>query len=310
MPDAPPPIPAVVAQAQGTGEFTVREVGTPEGPRRYKLFVPTNYDKSRPSPLLIVLHGCTQDPDDIARGTQFNSLAGEKRMLVAYPEQPQKANGLKCWNWFDPAHQQREKGEPALIAAITRKVIEEYAIDPRRVYIAGLSAGAAMALTVAYAYPEIYAAAGIHSGIAYGAAGSIGEAIKSMAAGAPYPDSLASAVVKGMGSRRSFPAIVFQGGADKSVKPVNAGQVVSQLSDLHSLGGLKKGSPSAGITDGGYRYARTTYGKGKPSIEEWIVDELGHAWSGGSIEGTYTDPKGPVASREMLRFFVQHPRRR
>lgn len=310
MPDTPPPIPAVAAPAQTAGEFTFREVTTADGPRRYKLFIPVSYDKSRRAPLLIVLHGCTQDPDDVARGTEFNSLAGAKGMLVAYPEQPQKANGLKCWNWFDPAHQQRDRGEPALIAAITRAVIDEHSIDTRRVYIAGLSAGAAMALTVAYAYPEIYAAAGIHSGIAYGVAGSIGEAIKAMASGASHPDSLASTVVKGMGSRRSFPAIVFQGGADKSIRPVNAGQVVSQLSELHLPGGLKKGLPSTGVAEGGYHYSRTTYGKGKPSIEEWIVDELGHAWSGGSAEGTYTDPKGPVASREMLRFFLGHQRRR
>lgn len=309
MSDTPPPVAAVAAEAQTAGEFTFREVTTADGPRRYKLFIPATYDKSRRAPLLIVLHGCTQDPDDVARGTQFNSLAGAKGVLVAYPEQPQNANGLKCWNWFDPAHQQRDNGEPALIAAIARTVITEYSIDTRQVYVAGLSAGGAMALTVAYAYPELFAAAGIHSGVAYGAAGSIGEALKAMATGASNPDSLASAVVKAMGRGRAFPAIVFQGASDKSVKLVNAGQVVSQLSELHAAGGLKKGSPSTGFTQDGYHYSRTTYGKGKPSIEEWIVDELGHAWSGGSSEGTYTDPKGPSASREMLRFFLEHPRR-
>ena len=310
MSDVPPPTPAVAVQSQTVGEFTYRDVATPDGPRRYKLYVPKSYSRSRPAPLLVVLHGCTQDPDDIARGTLFNSLAEERGILVAYPEQPQKANGLKCWNWFDPAHQHRDKGEPALIADITRLVIADYRIDSRRVYIAGVSAGGAMALTVAYAYPGIFAAAGIHSGIAYGAAGSIGEAIKAMASGVAAPDSLASAVVKGMGSRRSFPAIFFHGRADKSVKVVNVGQAVAQSSELHSPGGLTRRPSTTSISEGGYHYSKTTYGKGKPLIEEWVVDELGHAWSGGSNDGTYTDAKGPSASREMLRFFLEHPRRR
>lgn len=310
MSDVPPPTPTVAVQAQSVGEFTYRDVATSDGPRRYKLYVPKSYSKSRPAPLLVVLHGCTQDPDDIARGTLFNSLAEEKGILVAYPEQPQKANGLKCWNWFDTAHQRRDKGEPALIADITRQVIANYRVDSRRVYIAGVSAGGAMALTVAYAYPDLYAAAGIHSGIAYGAAGSIGEAIKAMASGVSAPDSLASAVVKGMGSRRWFPAIFFQGGADKSVKVVNVGQAVAQLSELHSPGGLTRRPATARISEGGYHYSKTTFGKGKPLIEEWVIDELGHAWSGGSNDGTYTDAKGPNASREMLRFFLEHPRRK
>ncbi|MEO8578349.1 MAG: PHB depolymerase family esterase [Gemmatimonadales bacterium] len=309
MADTPPPAPAIVVESENaSGEFLMKEVATPDGPRRYKLYVPSRYDKSRPVPLMLVLHGCTQDPDDIARGTRFNSIAEEKGFLVAYPEQPQKANGLKCWNWFDATHQKRDQGEPALIAEITRRVISEYSVDARRVYIAGLSAGGAMALIVAYAYPEIYAAAGIHSGIAYGAATSIAEAVKAMGAGAPDAASLSSIVEKGMGSRRFFPAIVFQGAADKSVKVVNASQVVSQLSESSPTGDLKKLSETPGLSEGGYHFSKILYGKRRPAIEEWIVDELGHAWSGGSSEGTYTDPKGPDAAKEMVRFFLEHPR--
>ena len=309
MADNPPPAPAIVAAAaMAGGEFLAKEIATPDGPRRFKLYVPSSYDKSRPAPLLVVLHGCTQDPDDIARGTRFNSIAEEKGILVAYPEQPQKANGLKCWNWFDSNHQRRDLGEPALIADITRQVVTEYSVYARRVYIAGLSAGGAMALTVAYAYPEIFAAAGIHSGIAYGAATSIADAVKAMGAGAADPASLSSVVVTGMGSRRHFPAIVFQGAADKSVKVVNASHVVSQLSDLHAAGGLRKLGETKGSSDGGYHFSTTVYGNKRPLIEEWIVDELGHAWSGGSAEGTYTDPKGPDAAKEMVRFFLEHPR--
>lgn len=309
MADNPPPAPAIVVESENAGgEFLMKEVATPDGPRRFKLYVPSSYDKSRPAPLMVVLHGCTQDPDDIARGTRFNSIAELKGILVAYPEQPQKANGLKCWNWFDAAHQKRDQGEPALIAEITRRVIAEYSVDARRVYIAGLSAGGAMALTVAYAYPELFAAAGIHSGIAYGAATSIGDAVKAMGVGAADPASLSSIVENGMGSRRYFPAIVFQGAADKSVKVVNVSHVVSQLSESYAAGGLKKISETQGLSDDGYHFSKIVYGNGRPAIEEWIVDELGHAWSGGSSEGTYTDPKGPDAAKEMVRFFLEHPR--
>lgn len=288
--------------------FLSREIETADGPRRYKVYLPKSYDKSKPAPLIVVLHGCTQDPDDVARGTRFNALAEESRFIVAYPEQPQKYNGLKCWNWFDKAHQKRDAGEPGLIASITQRVVNEFSVDPRRVYIAGLSAGGAMALTVAYAYPELFAAAGIHSGIAYAAVGSIGDALTVMHGGAPVPGELAAQVVKGMGSRRTFPAIVFQGKADKSVASINADQIVAQLAESFEPAPLTKLSESSGESAGGYHYTRRVYGNGRPMVEEWIIDELGHAWSGGSKDGTYTDPNGPDAGREMVRFFMEHPR--
>jgi poly(hydroxyalkanoate) depolymerase family esterase len=310
MADTPAPPAASVSEyrAHATGEFLWKEVETEAGPRRFRLYIPASYNKSRPAPLLVVLHGCTQDPDDVARGTRFNELAEERGMLVAYPEQPQKFNGLKCWNWFDAAHQRREQGEPALIASIAERVIADYSVDQRRVFIAGLSAGGAMALTVAYAYPEIFASAGIHSGIAYGAATSIADAVKAMGSGAADQVSLPLAVAKAMGSRRYFPAIIFQGKADKSVNVVNAQQIVSQLSHSYRAGGLARLSEETGTSDGGYTFTRTVYGNGEPLIEEWIVDQLGHAWSGGSKDGTYTDPAGPDAATEMVRFFFEHPR--
>ena len=303
--DLPAPTVAVADSIVDT-RFLAREIETGGGPRSYKLYVPSRYDRSRPAPLLVVLHGCTQNPDDIARGTRFNELAEEKGILVAYPEQPQKYNGLKCWNWFDAAHQARGKGEPALVASIAQRVMNDYSIDARRVFIAGISAGGAMALTTAYAYPELFAAAGIHSGIAYGAVASVADALTAMRSGAPDPSALSAAVVKGMGSARHFPAIIFQGKADKSVNYVNSSQIVAQLSGSHKPL-LTKLSERAGESNG-YRFTRVVYGNGKPLIEEWMVDDLGHAWSGGSKDGTYTDPKGPDASREMIRFFLEHPR--
>lgn len=303
MPDVPP----MIVEADSIGEFVVREIETPDGPRRYKLFIPKGYDKARPAPLLVVLHGCTQDPDDIAKGTRFNEIAGGTGFLVAYPEQPQKYNGLKCWNWFDAAHQARDKGEPALIASITRRVMSDYAVDSKRVYIAGLSAGGAMAVITAYAYPELFAAAGIHSGIAYGSVTSIANALTAMHSGASDPASLGLAVTKGFGSARHFSAIVFQGKADKSVNFINSSQIVSQLMESYAPEHLRQLSDTSGEV-AGYHFSKKTYGKDKPLIEEWIVDELGHAWSGGSKDGTYTDASGPDASKEMIRFFLEHPR--
>ena len=307
MSDAPPNV-EVIADSTEDSRFLTREIETETGPRTYKLYVPSRYDKSRPAPLLVVLHGCTQNPDDIAKGTRFNALAEEKGFLVAYPEQPQKYNGLKCWNWFDSAQQVRGRGEPALIASIAQRVMNDYSVDARRVYIAGLSAGGAMALNVAYAYPELFAAAGIHSGIAYGAATSIANALAAMHTGAPDPAGLSSIVVKAMGSARHFPAIVFQGKADKSVNFINGEQVVSQLNGLYQPKSLVRLSEKNGET-AGYHFITRVYGNGRPLVEEWVVAELGHAWSGGSKEGTYTDPNGPDASREMIRFFLEHPRR-
>ena len=304
--DAPPP-PPVVTDSASDARFLTREIETADGPRMYKLYVPSRYDAARPAPLLVVLHGCTQSPDDIARGTRFNSLAEANGFIVAYPEQPQKYNGLKCWNWFDAAHQQKEKGEPALIASIARKVMKDYSVDSSRVYIAGISAGGAMAVTMAYAYPELFAAAGIHSGIAYAAATSITDALKAMRSGAADPGQLPAAVVKGLGSARAIPAIVFQGKADKSVNFINSEQLVSQLAASFQPSPLVKMKEITGEA-GCYHFTARMYGNGKPQVEEWIIDELGHAWSGGSKDGTYTDPNGPDAAKEMIRFFLAHPR--
>ncbi|MEO5580199.1 MAG: PHB depolymerase family esterase [Gemmatimonadaceae bacterium] len=323
IPDSPPPpAPAAVAAAADTpataaGQFVWRELPTDGGVRRYRLYLPSGYDGKRPYPLVVMLHGCTQDADNIARGTRMNSAADARKIVIAYPEQPASANALRCWNWFEPAHQQRDGGEPALIAGITRQVMKDTNIDSARVYIAGVSAGAAMALTLMYGYPDLYAAVGMHSGIAYGIAASVGEGMKAMGAGANEPGVLGAIAMRVMGERaRPIPAIVFHGGADKAVKVVNAGQVVSQLNDANAHA-AKQPAPAAGAmpvtrrgeTGGGYHYSLVVQGSDAGLIEQWTVDELAHAWSGGSPDGTYTDARGPDATAEMLRFFLEHPRR-
>jgi poly(hydroxyalkanoate) depolymerase family esterase len=295
-----------------TGQFLQREITTDQGVRRYKLFVPGSYNGSKALPLVVMLHGCTQDPDDVARGTQLNAVAEEKSVLVVYPEQPATANPKKCWNWYDPAHQKRDAGEPGLIARITRQVMSDYKVDPSRVYVAGLSAGGAMSAIVAFSYPDLYAAMGSHSGVPYAAASNVVEALAVMQGNMADGAALGALAKTAMGSMaRPIPSIVFQGESDAVVNPKNAVKLVAQLAEARGEP-IDEKSPTnkveSGETSEGYHYFRSTFGNQDKTIEFWLVKELGHAWSGGSPEGTFTDAKGPKASVETMRFFLEHPR--
>ena len=262
-----------------------------------------------PLPLVVMLHGCKQDPDDFARGTGMNQRAVEQGFYVLYPAQAQSANPLRCWNWFKRNHQRRDSGEPALIAGMTRAVMRERGIDPRRVYIAGLSAGGAMAAIVAAAYPDIFAAVGVHSGLALGAADNVMRALDVMKNGsrggtAPAPTA-----------QPPVPTIVFHGDEDATVHPSNGEQVISAV--LESVGGANESSDvpardpqvEQGVSREGQRYTRSTHRdrNGNAIAEHWLVHGAGHAWSGGDPEGSFTDAAGPDATREMLRFFFEHP---
>jgi poly(hydroxyalkanoate) depolymerase family esterase len=273
----------------------------PAGTRRYRLFVPAGYDASRPAPLVVMLHGCTQDPDDFARGTRFNEHAARAGAIVAYPEQLAEHNPQKCWTWFDRAHQAAGAGEPAVIAGITREVMARHAVDSARVYVAGVSAGGAMAVNTAAAHPDLYAAVGVHSGIAWRAAGDVAAALGVMRSGpgndAPLLES-ARGLLQSSG-RASIPMIVFHGAADPVVNPENGRRLAAQWAVAAGAKDFLR-NPS---TENGLAYTRDVYG---PLAELWMVEGLGHAWSGGSAEGTYTDARGPDASREMMRFFLDH----
>ncbi|WP_325307270.1 PHB depolymerase family esterase [Longimicrobium sp.] len=302
-PDAAAQQPAGDARAAGTFEWHTWSGDA--GSRRYRLFVPAGHDAARAAPLVVMLHGCTQDPDDFARGTRFNALAGEAGVLVAWPEQPAAMQVQKCWSWFDPAHQAASRGEPAVIAGITREVMAGHAIDPRRVYIVGVSAGAAMAVNVAASYPDLFAAIGSHSGIPYRAASDVPHALAVMRGGSPDPAILAYALQDALGGR-AMPLIAIHGGADAVVSPMNSRQLAGQWAGVLGV----SSSPVQRSTEGGLGVERTRWSgaDGKPAIELVIVDGLGHAWSGGSPEGTYTDARGPDASRLILDFLLAHSR--
>ena len=274
------------------------------GTRRYRLYVPASAPKTG-APLVVMLHGCTQDPDDFARGTRFDRVAAERGVIVAWPEQPSTQQPMKCWNWYEPAHQGANRGEPAVIAGIAREVMASRGIDPRRVYVAGVSAGAAMAVNAAAAYPELFAAVGAHSGIPYRAASEVPQALAVMRGGSTDPALLAYALQDALGGRR-LPLIAIHGGADAVVAAVNSRQLAAQWAGVLRA---TASAPERG-TEGGRGVERTRWSAadGKPVIELVIVDGLGHAWSGGSAEGTFADPQGPDASKLILDFLLAHGR--
>ena len=264
-----------------------------EGSRNYKLFVPS-CSQENPLPLVVMLHGCTQSPDDFAAGTRMNFLAEERDCFVVYPEQPSGANQSKCWNWFRTGDQQREGGEPSLIAGITRQVMRDYPIDPKRVYVAGLSAGGAAAAIMAATHADLYAAVGIHSGLACGAASDLPSAFVAMRQGG------GSKIADG---GPPVPTIVFHGDRDTTVHPKNGDRIVEQSA---KAAGLKAKVVDGRVPDG-HAYTRTNLidAGGRAVSEHWNVHGAGHVWSGGSPAGSYTDPRGPDAAREMLRFFLE-----
>jgi len=280
------------AQAQPTpwpGSFTEGSHTTPYGARQYKLYVPSTYEENGiAAPLIVMLHGCTQDPDDFAHGTGMNALAEEMGCLVVYPAQSQSANPSRCWNWFNEADQQRGQGEPAIIAGITRAVMETHAVDSRQVYVAGLSAGGAMAIIMGTLYPELYAAVGVHSGLPFASAKDLPSALAAMKG--DFRRSQAPG--------RSLPIIVFHGDRDTTVHPANGEELVAR-------GRARKTAEEPGQVPNGHAFTRTTHHHDDGSLhaEHWVIHGAGHAWSGGNARGSYTDGKGPDASREMLRFF-------
>lgn len=260
-------------------------------------------------PLLVLLHGCKQDAADFAQGTAMNRLAEQRQCLVLYPEQLDKANRLRCWNWFEPAHQSRGAGEPAMLAALTRHVLASQRADPARVYVAGLSAGGAMAALVAGLYPELFSAVGVHSGLPSGAASGMLSALSAMRRGSGRTGVTT-------GAEGVMPTIVFHGSADKTVHPDNGDQVVAAALAGWQASGLaleKSQRSEVGAADVASatpqrQSVRDIYtgADGKPYVEHWTVAAGPHAWSGGDSAGSFTDPLGPSASAAMLDFFLRH----
>ena len=298
QPDAPDDVDAPRGERWVDGSFTHQGRTL-----AYKLYLPPTTAGAAPAPrpLVLMLHGCTQDPADFAAGTRMNQLARDLGVVVLYPEQVQHANAQKCWNWFKPQHQQRGRGEPAVLAALAQSIAAEHQVDTARIFVAGLSAGGAMADIVGRCYPDVFAAVGVHSGLPSGCATDVMSALTVMRSGggADTAASTTGAVP---------PTIVFHGDADSTVHVRNGDAVVEAARAGHDM-------PAARAAEGrspqGQGYTRTVYahGAGRSTVEYWQLHGAGHAWSGGSAQGSYTDPAGVDASAEMLRFFLAHPRR-
>jgi poly(hydroxyalkanoate) depolymerase family esterase len=268
------------------------------GTRTYKLYTPTAYH-GQALPLVVMLHGCTQSPDDFAAGTRMNELAEAQKFFVAYPAQAKTANMQRCWNWFNTQDQQRDAGEPSIIAGITRQIMQNHAVKPGEVYVAGLSAGGALAAIMGENYPDLYAAIGVHSGIACGAARNMASAFKAMQGGGSPAPTTGGAVI--------IPTIVFHGDKDKTVNVINGSQVIAQAKAAAALdSAVTQGASAGGV---GYTRLIETDKHGRPLLEQWTLHGAGHAWAGGSEKGSFTDPAGPDASREMWRFFRENSTR-
>jgi poly(hydroxyalkanoate) depolymerase family esterase len=307
---AAPPPDSAAGPTPASGRFLTASMTNRAGTRSYKVYVPGGATDVA-LPLIVMLHGCTQDADDFAAGTRMNVLAEEHGFLVVYPEQSGRANPSRCWNWFKASEQQRGQGEPSIIADITREVAASYNVDAQRIYVAGMSAGAAMALTMATTHPDLYAAVGVHSGLPHGVASDLPSALGLMKHG-PQTSADRTAVAGHTMAAKRVPAIVFHGDHDQTVNQRNAEQVLREsvrgtVGDARPLLSVHEGQQPGGLAYTRYIYRDTD---GETLAEGWSVHGLGHAWSGGAAAGSHTDPRGPDASAQMARFFAEHPLRK
>jgi poly(hydroxyalkanoate) depolymerase family esterase len=280
-------------------EFLDQRYSCAAGARRYRLYVPSTAGEGLQG-LIVMLHGCTQNPEDFAAGTGMNALAEEHRLLIVYPAQTGGDNSMSCWNWFRPGDQVRDSGEPAIIAGLTESLRDQYAVPKDRVFVAGLSAGGAMAAIMGETYPEIYGAIGVHSGLAYGSANDVMSAFAAMRGQAGIEQATPS---RNGGAADAGPRmIVFHGSADTTVHPSNAERIIAG----HGRGLSKTARTEHGPSGETRGYSRlvTERDDGAIGSECWMIEGAQHAWSGGHPSGSYTDPRGPNASEAMVRFFL------
>lgn len=299
----------VRSEPRREGQFLPGSFTNEGGTRAYRLYIPGG-KHAQALPLVVMLHGCGQDSDGFAAATRMNVPAEREKFFVLYPEQAAQANPSRCWHWYKGEDQVRGRGEPSIIAGMTREILSMHGIDAARVYVAGHSAGAAMAMVMGVNYPDLFAAIGVHSGLPYGVAHDLASAFAAMqqgpGAGLFQRESVIPPVLN---MPRAVPAIVFHGDRDTTVHPGNGDQVLAQWAAVHSGGPRPlQLTTNRSRVPMGYAYTRAAYhdASGQALLEQWMVHGAGHGWSGGNPEVWYTEPRGPDASEEMVRFFRQH----
>ena len=312
---------AFLTGAVHAGTWTGGTVTNSYGSLEYKVWSPSSYRKDKAVPLVLMLHGCMQDAENLSAISGMNDLAEKNNFLVVYPQQSATANPLKCWNWFDSKHQSREMGEPSLISAVIETVRSTYNIDAKRIFAVGISAGGAMATVMGATYPELFAGLGVIAGTEFKAGSTVQDGLTAMKQGGPDPNQQGllafQNIQKSSGAlKKRMPVIAFQGTKDPYVNPVNTDQLIAQwaetndyLDDAKDNDSVTINSPieTKGTVSGGFSYTKYSYkdSNGRLLLEKWVVDGLGHAWPGSPIANQFADPKGPNASAEIWRFFVE-----
>jgi poly(hydroxyalkanoate) depolymerase family esterase len=284
---------------------------------RYRLFVPDSEAPVPARPLVVVLHGCQQSSEDMARLSRFDALAASRGFVALYPQTgPSLTNPYGCWRWWAPENQVRAGGEPQIIVRMVSEAMAAAGVDPQRVYAVGLSSGGAMSAILGALFPEIFAAVGVHSGMAYGAASTATCALRAQSEGAVAAESRATIAYNAQGPRhRPMPLIVVQGSEDEVVAPENAGLLIRQFAQLNDLADDGDGANQSSNADprstredrtpGGRQFRVRTYDDagGEEIMREVTVEGMGHAWSGGQPGLEFSDPQGPDAALLFWSFF-------
>jgi poly(hydroxyalkanoate) depolymerase family esterase len=254
-----------------------------------------------------MLHGCKQDAQAFADGTGMNRLAERERFAVLYPEQDVRANPFRCWNWFHP-EVVRGRGESRALVGLVQRIRDRYRMDPQRVYIAGMSAGAAMAQVLAVRHPELFAAAALHSGVMYRASAAPWLAMSTLRRGSGLsPEALANAVREELGEMPAVPTLLIHGDKDEAVSPRNAQQSAEQIRVLAEAQ-AQGSSPPVELAEwsliaGGRRCSVQEWGRGgRVLVRLCIIEGLAHAWSGGDATLPFNDAAGPDASQMIWNF--------
>ncbi|CAN5216054.1 PHB depolymerase family esterase [soil metagenome] len=285
-------------------------------PRRmeYWLYIPDGVKKDL-MPLVVMLHGCEQSASQFAQGTRMNQLAAKKGFAVLYPQQSRKENASRCWNWYDKTNQDGG-GEASMIVGVVQKVREKFPIDASRIYIGGMSAGAAMANIIALRHPQLIAAVGLHSGAVFGEAQSALGAIAVMQHGSRNANfGTLHAALGGAGAQQKIPAILIHGERDFVVRSVNMAHAAKQFRVLNQLSGesdepvISEHPRVATASQSRNAYKTFDYFDGRKLIVRVCeIAQLDHAWSGGDCSLRFNACEGPDASLMMWNFFALHRR--